>query len=99
MSGSSPEPEAVTASGGTLAGLTPLNFATSALRCCTSFSSVGLFGPRLDAPEKPGSQPSSVLDAGFTAFEGRGWKYCGSGFPLAPVNSWQIRLEPTTLPW
>ena len=30
--------------------------------------------------------------------DGRGWKYRGSGLPLASVNSWQIRLDPTTRP-
>jgi hypothetical protein len=30
-----------------------------------------------------------------TAEDGRDWKYCGSGLPLAPVNSWHSRLEPT----
>src|SRR5579862_692739 len=57
MSGSRPEPEAVTASGGTWAGETPSNVAIAARRCWTVWASVGLFGPRLVAPEKPGSQP------------------------------------------
>jgi hypothetical protein len=28
--------------------------------------------------------------------DGRGWKYCGNGLPLASANSWQSRLEPAT---
>jgi hypothetical protein len=32
------------------------------------------------------------------AADGRGWKYCGSGLPLASTNSWQSREDPTTLP-
>ncbi len=64
-------------------------------------TSAGLFGPRLDAEEKVGSQPKSCLGlaAGLIASDGRGWKYCGSGLPFASVNSWQSALEPTTRPW
>src|ERR1700760_1555225 len=57
MSGSRPEPEAVTASGGTCDAFTPSNEAIAALRCSMVLVRSGLSGPRLEAPEKLGSQP------------------------------------------
>src|SRR3954453_13750458 len=98
MYGSRPEPDVVTASGGTWPRETPLSLAYAALRSLTFFSRPGLLVPRLDAPEDTGSQPKSVLSVDDDAVDGRGWKYCGSGLPLASTNSWQMRLEPTTLP-
>ena len=64
-----------------------------------SVTSTGLVGPRLDAPEASGLQPPVWLVAEVADADGRGWKYCGSGLPLASVNSWHSRLEPTTRPW
>src|ERR1039457_1139087 len=78
--------------------LTWSNAAICFWRALISVTSAGLSGPRLEAAEKPGSQPKSVLEAELTASDGRGWKYCGSGLPLASVNSWQSRLDPTTCP-
>ena len=57
MSGSSPDPDEVTASGGICEILTWSNAAIWAWSCLTSVTRVGLFGPRLAAAEKPGSQP------------------------------------------
>src|SRR5579863_3643735 len=51
MSGSRPEPDVVTASGGTSDTGTWLNAATCACRALMLVSRVELFGPRLDAPE------------------------------------------------
>src|SRR5689334_9006304 len=99
MPGSRPEPEAVTASGGICDTGTWSNAAMACCRCLISLTRAGLFGPRLDAAENSGLQPLSVLDVGSAAADGRGWKYCGSGLPLASLNSWQSRLEPTTRPW
>src|SRR5581483_2488164 len=66
------------------------------------FSSVVLFVPRLDAPERFGSQPYLLVpgpgDVDELAVDGRGWKYFGSGLPFESVNSWQSRLDPTTVP-
>src|SRR5487761_688018 len=100
MSGSRPEPDAVTASAGICEILTWSNAAICCCRVLMSLTSTGLVGPRLVAPENSGLQPKSVFGvSGLDAADGRGWKYCGSGLPLASVNSWQSRLEPTTLPW
>src|SRR5215472_15983449 len=51
MYGSSPDPDVVTASGGTLDSGTPLNLAYAALRALTFCSSVLLLVSRFDAPE------------------------------------------------
>jgi len=55
MSGSRPEPEAVTASAGTSDGSTSSRSATACLRSVTEASRSGFSGPRLDAPEASGS--------------------------------------------
>src|SRR5450756_59122 len=57
MSGSRPDPEAVTASGEIAEIATWSNAAICSWRCLTVVSRVELFAPRLDAPEYPGSQP------------------------------------------
>src|SRR5215471_1542170 len=98
MYGSRPDPDVVTASGGMLETGTPFSLAYAARRCLTFCSSVGLFVPRLDAPEKFGSQPKSVFEVESDAVDGRGWKYCGSGLPFESTNSWHSRLDPATLP-
>src|SRR6185312_852026 len=54
--------------------------------------SSGLDGPRLDAPLLLASYPVPALD-------GRGWKYRGSGLPLASVNSCPSSDEPASLPF
>ena len=53
--------------------------------------SSGFDGPRLLAPDDEASYPAPAAD-------GRGWKYCGSGFPLLSVNSWPSSADPTSLP-
>src|SRR5258707_13705767 len=75
------------------------NFSICLMRCLMLVTSTGLFGPRLDPPLARGLQPPVPLVGELADADGRGWKYCGSGLPLAPVNSWHSRLEPTTLPW
>ena len=57
MSGSSPDPDAVTASAGICDTGTWSNAAICFCRCLISWTKVGLVGPRLDADEKSGSQP------------------------------------------
>src|SRR5580700_1368780 len=99
MPGSIPDPEAVTASGGICESLTWSNASICFCRVWMSLTSTGLVGPRLDAEEYSPSQPGSVLTAGFVAEDGRDWKYCGSGLPLASTNSWHSRLEPITRWW
>src|SRR5690242_16838351 len=71
MCGSRPEPEAVTASTGTLAGSTPSKAAIAARRSWIVFSRSSLLGPRLEAPEAFGSHEPA---------EGRGWNHFGSGW-------------------
>jgi hypothetical protein len=53
--------------------------------------SSGLDGPRLLAPDELPSYP-------VPAAEGRGWKYRGSGLPLASVNDCPSSCEPTSFP-
>src|SRR5262245_44406420 len=84
MSGSSPEPLDVTASGGTSLGLTPSCWAIWARAFWTALSSSGEFGPRLVPPD---------ASASYDAADGRGWNH------WAPLNSWPIRDEPTSWPW
>ena len=57
MSGSSPDPDAVTASAGICEILTWSNAAICCCRVLMSWISTGLVGPRLEAAEYPGSQP------------------------------------------
>ena len=57
ISGSRPEPEAVTASAGIWEIRTWSNFAICCWRCLTSCICTGLSGPRFDAEEYRGSQP------------------------------------------
>src|ERR1700689_2182001 len=57
----------------------------------TNPTSSGFDGPRLDAPDDAPSYPVPASD-------GRGWKYCGSGFPLLSVNSCPSSAEPASLP-
>ena len=40
----------------------------------------------------------NTANGSLVSYHGRGWKYCGSGLPLASVNSWHSRLEPTVRP-
>ena len=98
MSGSSPEPDAVTASAGIEETGTWSNAEIAFCAAAMLAISVGLVGPRFEAAEYSGSQPKSFFSPLTTASDGRGWKYCGSGLPLASTNSWQSRLEPTTWP-
>ena len=57
MPGSTPDADAVTASGGTWSGLTPSRLAISARRAVTCAASVLLSWARFDAPEEDGSVP------------------------------------------
>jgi len=99
MFGSRPDPDPVTASAGICEILTWSNAAICFCRVLIAWTSVGLFGPRLDAAVKTDYGCDPGFSAALTAYDGRGWKYCGSGLPLASVNSWHSRLEPTTRPW
>src|SRR5664279_359383 len=97
MSGSSPEPEAVTASAGTVAGLTgwPATLSKAAIavrRPWMVLTRAGLDGPRLEAPDAVGSQPL------LPAADGRDWNHCGNGLPLASTNPCPISDEPITRP-
>src|ERR1700733_3125007 len=53
--------------------------------------SSGLAGPGLVAPDELPSYPAPAAD-------GRGWKYCGSGFPWRSVNSCPSSADPTSRP-
>src|SRR5215470_4497758 len=99
MYGSRPDADAVTASGGIADTGTWSKAAICFCRCPMSLTSTGLSGPRLDAPLASGLQPPLWLVADVADADARGWKYCGSGLPLASVNSWQSKPEPTTCPW
>src|SRR6266536_607913 len=56
MSGSSPDPEAVTSSDGTCAAVVPgLDLSSASSRSLTSWSSLAEVGPRLEAPDARGS--------------------------------------------
>ncbi len=57
MSGSRPEPEVVTASGGIWEIFTWSNLAICCCSCLMFLIRTGLFGPRFDAVEYRGSQP------------------------------------------
>src|SRR6202011_4297753 len=95
ISGSSPLPEVVTRSIGTVAfGFSAFNLSTSSLT--RSFRAL-LVGPRLEPPELAalyGAGTVLVESAGSGAVvaESRPWKY------LSALNSSPIRAEPTTLP-
>jgi hypothetical protein len=58
MPGSSPDPEAVTASGGICETLTWSNASICFCRCLMSWIRTGLVGPRLDAAEYSGCSRS-----------------------------------------
>src|SRR5664280_166099 len=105
MSGSSPDPLASSASGGTWLGLTPSRAAAAARREMMSPIRTLFSAPRLDAPLEVGSYPVPAAD-------GRLWKYLGSGattglpeaslvgwpfFRTGTVKLWPIREEPTAL--
>src|ERR1035437_8070108 len=100
MSGSSPDPLARSASGGTCAGLTPSRAAAVARRELMSAIRTLFSGPRLDAPLEVGSYP-------VPAAEGRLWKYLGSasttGLPLASLVGWPFfrtgRVNPCPMRW
>ena len=57
---------------------------------------VGLVGPSCSRTSRAGRSRSRSCPRLTIASEGRGWKYCGSGLPLASTNSWHSRPEPTT---
>src|SRR3954447_278851 len=94
MSGSRPEPDAVTASGGTAAGTTPSRAAIAALRwliVSVSFASnVPLFEP-----------PDVLVSAGprmsLAEAAGRVWKY-GSAFGALATGSIPSGAEPAGVP-
>src|SRR4051812_29252046 len=85
MRGSSPEPDAVTASTGTSAARArPFSLRYSTARCCTSARKYGLVGPKFE-PElmswlRSCGSPLAVPEAAAPAELGRPWKY------FAPVN-------------
>src|SRR5882757_4487086 len=82
MSGSTPEPDAVTASGGTAEGATPSRAAIRARRWLTALSRFGESPARFEAPEVDGSPGPSTS---FAVAEGRVWKY-GSVLMLGPAS-------------
>src|SRR5664279_4567700 len=97
MSGSRPEPEAVTASAGTEFASTVWpgtlsNAAIAARRSVMVLTRSALDGPRLEAPDDVGSQPA------LPAAEGRDWNHSGRGSPLASTKPWPISDEPITRP-
>src|SRR5689334_3659468 len=88
MSGSRPEPDAVTASGGTAASATPSRAAICCLRWLTVARRSWLKVPLFEPPET--AVPSA------TEVEGRVWKY-GSG-PVA-TGSIPISDDPAGVPF
>src|ERR1700716_2035505 len=95
MSGSSPEPDAVTASGGTSAGLTPSRWAMSSRRWLTRSSSFWLNPLKLEPPEVLVSAGPSGSD---DEADGRVWKY-GSAAGLAATGSTPIHDDPAGVPF
>src|SRR5882757_5628700 len=94
MSGSTPEPDAVTASGGTAEGATPSRAAIRARRWLTALSRFGESPARFEAPEVDGSPGPSTS---FAVAEGRVWKY-GSALGFAATGSTPISAEPAGVP-
>src|SRR5262249_11794731 len=93
MSGSSPEPEAVTRSAGigVPAGTSGFSFFRSSMRCWTVWMSVWFVGPRLEAPELSAEYGAGV-PCGLLVAEGRPWKY------RACVQYCPMRDDPIGLP-
>src|ERR1700754_4490990 len=94
MSGSSPDAEAVTASGGTRAGFTPSRCAISSRRWLIVSSRSWLNPLLLEPPEvvvSPG--PSGSDDVA----DGRVWKY-GSAAASVGTGSTPINDDPTGVP-
>ena len=71
-----------------------LGLVSSALVAGSSRVSTTSSGPRLLAPVAVGSYPVAMLAV---AADGRLWKYCGSGLPLASVNDCPMSFEPDDL--
>src|SRR4051794_34642717 len=94
MSGSMPDAEVVTASGGTSDGSTPSRAAMVALRSLMVSTSLVSNGPLLDPPDVD-------VSAGPRAFsddaDGRVWKY-GSAFGSFATGSILISDEPAGVP-
>ena len=99
MCGSSPEPDAVTASTGTgVSAASPLapRYAVDPLAATALRAARGSSGPRLE----PRLERRVVAGVGRSsvAAEGRDWKYSASGSPSSSTKAWPISSEPTALP-
>src|SRR6202000_2160143 len=104
MSGSRPDADSVTASGGTWLGLTPSRVAMICLRAAICACSTSLTWDSLEASENDGSllpRPSLLLStelASGAVAEGRLWKYrsfVGSFLALGSMGLTPIRLGAT----
>ena len=90
----------MTASGGHVAGTDPVERGDPLPALLDGLDQGGVVRARGWTPPED-ERVAAVVGlraGGWKRVDGRGWKYCGSGLPLASVNSWQIRLDPTTLP-
>src|SRR5882757_5765841 len=107
MSGSRPDADAVTASGGTWSALTPSRLAMNALRAAICAYRTSSSWDLFDAPDAAGlmsPRPSAVLsvnEKSDACSDGRVWKYrslVGSFFAFGSIGLVPIRLDPTGCP-
>src|SRR5260370_36590443 len=88
ISGSSPDPDAVTRSTGTgPGGALGFSFFSAATLCCTVWMNAALVGPEFEAVEVSAAEGSGVAGDGVTVTQGTPWKDTGL------VQCLQIRAQ------